>query len=95
MRQITEFIKTTVLGGFLVLLPVVAVLAVIGVSLAALIKIVTPIAVPYLSRSCYLHVPSSFPMECHYRPVLTLSCLSKKNQYPNELACQWEFYEFS
>lgn len=43
MRKITEFIKTTILGGFLVLLPVVAVLAVIGISLAALINIVTPI----------------------------------------------------
>ncbi len=43
MRKITEFIKTTVLGGFLVLLPVVAVLAVAGIAVATLIKIVTPI----------------------------------------------------
>jgi uncharacterized membrane protein len=44
VSKITEFIKTTILGGFLVLLPVVAVLAVIGISLATLIKIVAPIA---------------------------------------------------
>ena len=43
MRKITEFIKTTVLGGFLVLLPIVAVLAVAGIAVATLIKIVTPI----------------------------------------------------
>jgi uncharacterized membrane protein len=43
MRKITEFIKTTVLGGFLVLLPVVAVLALVGIAIATLIKIVTPV----------------------------------------------------
>ena len=44
MRKIAEFIKTTVLGGFLVLLPVVAVLALVGIAVASIIKIVTPIA---------------------------------------------------
>ena len=43
MRKITEFIKTTVLGGFLVLLPIVAVLALVGIAIATLINIVTPI----------------------------------------------------
>jgi uncharacterized membrane protein len=43
MRKFAEFIKTTVLGGFLVLLPVVAVLALVGIAVATLIKIVTPI----------------------------------------------------
>jgi uncharacterized membrane protein len=43
MRKISEFIKTTTLGGFLVLLPSVAVLALVGIAIAALIKVVTPI----------------------------------------------------
>ena len=44
MRKFTEFIKTTTIGGFLVLLPVVAVLALVGIAVATIIKIVTPIA---------------------------------------------------
>ncbi len=44
MRKITEFIKTTTIGGLLVLLPVVAVLALVGIAVATIIKIVTPIA---------------------------------------------------
>ncbi len=43
MRKFTEFIKTTTIGGFLVLLPVVAVLALVGIAVATIIKIVTPI----------------------------------------------------
>ena len=44
MRKIAEFLKTTTLGGFLVLLPVVAVLALVGLAVATVINIVTPIA---------------------------------------------------
>lgn len=44
MKKITEFIKTTTIGGLLVLLPVVAVLALVGIAVATIIKIVTPIA---------------------------------------------------
>jgi uncharacterized membrane protein len=36
-------VSSTTLGGFLVLLPVVAVLALVGIAVATLIKIVTPI----------------------------------------------------
>ena len=43
MKKFTEFIKTTTIGGFLVLLPVVAVLALVGIAVATIIKIVTPI----------------------------------------------------
>ena len=44
MKKFTEFIKTTTIGGLLVLLPVVAVLALVGIAVATIIKIVTPIA---------------------------------------------------
>ena len=44
MKKITESIKTTTIGGLLVLLPVVAVLALVGIAVATIIKIVTPIA---------------------------------------------------
>lgn len=43
MGKMVDFIKTTTLGGFLILLPIVGVLALAGMALATLIKIVTPI----------------------------------------------------
>ncbi|MFZ2088858.1 MAG: DUF502 domain-containing protein [Desulfobaccales bacterium] len=43
MSKFIEFLKTTIIGGFLVLLPVVAVLALVGIAVATLINIVTPI----------------------------------------------------
>ena len=43
MKKMADFIKTTLLGGFLVLLPIVAVLALIGIAVATVINIVTPI----------------------------------------------------
>jgi uncharacterized membrane protein len=43
MRKITVFLKTTTIGGFLVLLPIAAVLALVGIAIATVINIVTPI----------------------------------------------------
>jgi uncharacterized membrane protein len=44
MRHLLEFLKTTVIGGFLVLLPVVAVLVLIGIALHSVIGIIAPMA---------------------------------------------------
>lgn len=43
MKKMAKFIKTTVIGGLLVLLPIVAVLALISIAIATVINIVTPI----------------------------------------------------
>jgi uncharacterized membrane protein len=44
MRNLMEFLKTTVIGGFLVLLPVVAVLVLIGLAVKSVVKIIAPVA---------------------------------------------------
>ena len=44
MRNLLEFLKTTVIGGFLVLLPVVAVLALIGIAVKSVVNIIAPVA---------------------------------------------------
>jgi uncharacterized membrane protein len=44
MRNLLEFIKTTIIGGFLVLLPVVAVLILIAVAVNSVITVITPLA---------------------------------------------------
>jgi uncharacterized membrane protein len=44
MRNLLEFLKTTILGGFLVLLPVVVVLVLIGIAINGVISIIAPVA---------------------------------------------------
>jgi uncharacterized membrane protein len=44
MRNLLEFIKTTIIGGFLVLLPVVAVLVLIGIAVNTVVTVIGPLA---------------------------------------------------
>jgi uncharacterized membrane protein len=44
MKNVLEFIKTTIIGGFLVLLPTVAVLVLIGIAINTVISAITPLA---------------------------------------------------
>ena len=44
MKNFLEFLKTTILGGFLVLLPVVAVLVLIAIAVNSVIAIIAPLA---------------------------------------------------
>jgi uncharacterized membrane protein len=44
MRNLLEFLKTPIIGGFLVLLPVVAVLVLIGIAVNSVVKIIAPAA---------------------------------------------------
>jgi uncharacterized membrane protein len=44
MRNLLEFIKTAIIGGFLVLLPVVAVLVLIGIAVNSVVHIIGPLA---------------------------------------------------
>lgn len=44
MRNLLEFIKTTIIGGLLVLLPVVAVLALIGLAVISVVSVIAPLA---------------------------------------------------
>jgi uncharacterized membrane protein len=44
MRNLLEFIKTTIIGGFLVLLPVVAVLALVGLAVNSVVTVIFPLA---------------------------------------------------
>ena len=44
MKNFLEFLKTTILGGFLVLLPVVAVLVLIGIAVNSVVTIIAPLA---------------------------------------------------
>ena len=44
MRNLLEFFKTTIIGGFLVLLPVVAVLVLIGIAVNSVVSIIAPVA---------------------------------------------------
>jgi uncharacterized membrane protein len=44
MRKVVEFLKTTIIGGFLVLLPVVAVLVLIGIALKSVVAAIVPLA---------------------------------------------------
>jgi uncharacterized membrane protein len=45
MRNLMEFFKTTIIGGFLVLLPVVAALALIGIAVNGVVHVIGPLAV--------------------------------------------------
>jgi uncharacterized membrane protein len=44
MRNLLEFIKTTVIGGFLILLPVVAALLLIGIAVNTVAGVIAPLA---------------------------------------------------
>jgi uncharacterized membrane protein len=44
MKDFLEFVKTTILGGFLVLLPVVAVLVLIAIAVNSVIAVIAPLA---------------------------------------------------
>jgi uncharacterized membrane protein len=44
MRNLLEFIKTAIIGGFLVLLPVVVVLVLIGIAVNSVVHIIGPLA---------------------------------------------------
>ncbi len=44
MRNVLEFLKTTIIGGFLVLLPVVAVLVLIAIAVNSVVTIIAPLA---------------------------------------------------
>ena len=44
MRNLLAFIKTSIIGGFLVLLPVVAVLVLIGIAVNSVVRIIGPLA---------------------------------------------------
>jgi uncharacterized membrane protein len=44
MRNLLEFIKTAMIGGFLVLLPMVAVLVLIGIAVNSVVHIIGPLA---------------------------------------------------
>lgn len=43
MRNLLNFIKTTTIGGFLVLLPVVAVLVLIGIAVNSVVSVIAPL----------------------------------------------------
>ena len=44
MRKVLEFIKTAIIGGFLVLLPVVAVLVLIAIAVNSVVTVIAPLA---------------------------------------------------
>jgi uncharacterized membrane protein len=44
MRKVLEFIKTAIIGGFLVLLPVVAVLVLIAIAVNSVVSVIAPLA---------------------------------------------------
>ena len=44
MRKVIEFIKTAIIGGFLVLLPVVAVLILIAIAVNSVVIVIAPLA---------------------------------------------------
>jgi uncharacterized membrane protein len=44
MRNVLEFLKTTIIGGFLVLLPVVAVLVLIAIAVNSVVTVIAPLA---------------------------------------------------